>query len=143
MKISGIYKGCGIFNIGVSNNDVVNFTNNELLVNITLTIIKINKNVYKILIVSDNFLLEKQMSYGYLNKKTSSINFFSRLNYNYTFNNKTYNIRNNGICTLQLNKLCKSNYLTMNLSMGNHLDVEQIENRIFTIISSSIKLKKI
>ena len=31
----------------------------------------------------------------------------------------------------------------MNLSMGNHLDVEQIENRIFTIISSSIKLEKI
>ena len=62
LLLSGIYKGSGIFNIGVSNDDVVNFNNNELFVNITLTIIKINKNVYKILIISDNFLLEKQMS---------------------------------------------------------------------------------
>jgi hypothetical protein len=101
-----------------------------------------NKNVYKLIIISDNFVLEKQTSYGYLNKKTSSIHFFNRLNYNYTLNDKIYNIRNNGICFLELNKLCKSNYLTMNLSMGNHLNPEQIDNNIFTIISCSIKLDK-
>ena len=67
MSICGIYKGSGIFNVGISKNNI-DYVNTEINSNVLLNISILNNNNYKIEVKFENKLLKNYTSYGTYDK---------------------------------------------------------------------------
>ena len=145
MSICGNYKGSGIFNVGISNNNI-DYVNTEIKSNVLLNISILNNDNYKIELKIENKLLQNYTSYGIYDKSLLILEYFIRTDYLYESDSIEYQIRNNGIGNLNFNELIKSNYITYGMSVGSLFDYSindgNIE-RFYTIIGSMIKLYKI
>ena len=145
MSICGIYKGSGIFNVGISKNNI-DYVNTEINSNVLLNISILNNNNYKIEVKFENKLLKNYTSYGTYDKSLLILEYFVRIDYLYEDELIEYQIRNNGICNLIFNELHKSNYITYGISTSSLIDNSVNDgdiNRFYTIIGSMIKLYKI
>jgi hypothetical protein len=143
--ICGNYKGYGIINVGISN-DNVNYVNTEIKANISLNISLLNRNNYKIELIIDNPLFQNYTSYGIENKDSLIMEYFIRIDYLYENENIEYQIRNNGIGNLNFNTLNKSNYIIYSISSSSLFDYSVNDGdvgRFYTIIGSNVKLYKI
>jgi hypothetical protein len=144
MSICGIYKGCGIFNVGISKNNI-DYINKEIKTNILLKISFLNNNNYKVELEFENKLFQNYTSYGTYDKTLSILEFFVRIDYLYENELIEYQIRNNGICNLNFSELNKSNYVLYCVSSSSLFDSSINDGdivRYYTIIGSVVKLYK-
>lgn len=140
MNIDGNYAGNAIFSVGVSENNI-DFENTKIETNLLLKIKCINKNIFELQITFDNKSLQNITSYGFFDKKTSILTFYIRFNYTFIKNNIQYQIINNGVGTINFNKY---KCVKVGFSTSNQIDLEGIlDERIYTIISSSFNIKNI
>lgn len=143
MCIDGNYAGNSIFSIGISENNI-DFINKEIETNLLLKIKYLNKNIYEIQITFDNKLFQNITSYGFYNEKLLILTFYIRFNYTFIKENIEYQIINNGFSTINFDNLYKKKCINVGFSTSNQIDLENIiDNRFYTIISSSFNIKKI
>jgi hypothetical protein len=142
MLIDGNYAGNSVFSVGISENNI-NYINRELETNLLLKIKLLNKNIYEIKITFDNQLLQNITSYGFYNEKLCILTFYIRFNYTFIKENIEYQNINNGTATINFDNLCKK-CIGVGFTTSNQIDLENIVNdRFYTIISSSFNMKKI